>query len=192
MAQQLQFTAFSRLLHWTMAIMVLAMLFIGVGMVASLSNYHWLISIHKPLGILILILVAIRLANRLLNPAPPLPQGMPACQPLCGARIACRSLRAAVRVAARRLGDAVGSALPYRALSIGGAAADPVARCRALRRAADDAHGLGLSLVRYVHRSFRRRADARADLPGRCVSEHGVLKPRLGKFSGTPQMTGSA
>ena len=80
MAQQLQFTAFSRLLHWTMAIMVLAMLFIGIGMVASLSNYHWLISIHKPLGILILILVAIRLVNRLLNPAPPLPQGMPAWQ----------------------------------------------------------------------------------------------------------------
>jgi cytochrome b561 len=80
MAQQLQFTAFSRLLHWTMAIMVLTMLFIGIGMVASLSNYHWLISIHKPLGILILILVAIRLVNRLLNPAPPLPQGMPAWQ----------------------------------------------------------------------------------------------------------------
>ena len=81
MAQQLQFTAFSRLLHWTMAIMVLTMLFIGIGMVASLSNYHWLISIHKPLGILILILVAIRLVNRLLNPAPPLPQGMPAWPP---------------------------------------------------------------------------------------------------------------
>src|SRR5205814_5436185 len=72
--------AFSRLLHWTMALMVLAMLFIGVGMVASLSNYHWLISIHRPLGILLLILVTIRLVNRLLNPAPPLPQGMPAWQ----------------------------------------------------------------------------------------------------------------
>ena len=80
MAQQLQFTALSRLLHWTMALMVLAMLFIGMGMVASLSNYHWLISIHKPLGVLILILVAIRLVNRLLHPAPPLPQGMPAWQ----------------------------------------------------------------------------------------------------------------
>jgi cytochrome b561 len=78
MAQHLQFPIFSRILHWTMAIMVLAMLFIGIGMVASLSDYHWLISIHKPLGILILILVAIRLVNRLLNPPPPLPEGMPA------------------------------------------------------------------------------------------------------------------
>lgn len=80
MAQHLQFTAFSRILHWTMAVLVLAMLFIGIGMVASLSDYHWLVSIHRPLGVLILILVAIRLVNRLLNPAPPLPQGMPAWQ----------------------------------------------------------------------------------------------------------------
>jgi len=70
---------FSRILHWTMAVMILAMLFIGVGMVASLSDYHWLVSIHKPLGIL-LVLVAIRLVNRLLNPAPSLPEGMPAWQ----------------------------------------------------------------------------------------------------------------
>jgi cytochrome b561 len=80
MAQHLQFTAFSRILHWTMAVMVFAMLFIGVGMVASLTDYHWLVSIHKPLGMLILIFVAIRLVNRLLNPAPPLPAGMPAWQ----------------------------------------------------------------------------------------------------------------
>ena len=80
MTQHLQFTAFSRILHWTMAVLVLAMLFIGIGMVSSLSDYHWLVSIHRPLGILILVLVAIRLVNRLLNPAPPLPQGMPVWQ----------------------------------------------------------------------------------------------------------------
>jgi cytochrome b561 len=80
MPPQLRFTAFSRLLHWTMASMVLAMLFIGIGMVASVTDYHWLVSIHKPLGILILVLVAVRLMNRLLNPAPPLPRGMPALQ----------------------------------------------------------------------------------------------------------------
>ena len=68
MARQRQFTVLSRVLHWTMAVLVVAMLFIGVGMVASLGDYHLLVSIHKPLGILILILVAIRLVNRLLNP----------------------------------------------------------------------------------------------------------------------------
>jgi cytochrome b561 len=42
-------------------------------MVASLANYHALISIHRPLGIAILILVVVRFVNRLLNPPPPLP-----------------------------------------------------------------------------------------------------------------------
>ena len=77
-----QFPLFSRILHWTMAVMVLAMLFIGIGMVASLSDYYRLVAIHKPLGILILILVAIRLANRLINPPPPLPAALPAIERL--------------------------------------------------------------------------------------------------------------
>ena len=71
-----QFTAFSRLLHWTMAAMVLTMLCIGVAMVASLANYHVLVSIHRPLGIAILILVVIRLVNRLVNRPPPFPATM--------------------------------------------------------------------------------------------------------------------
>jgi cytochrome b561 len=72
-----RFPMASRLLHWTMAVMVLAMLFIGVAMVASLADYHRLVAIHRPLGILILVLVALRLANRLIRPAPPLPLDMP-------------------------------------------------------------------------------------------------------------------
>jgi cytochrome b561 len=71
-----QFTALSRLLHWTMAAMILTMLGIGVAMVASLSNYHVLVSIHRPLGIAILFLVIVRFVNRLLNPPPPFPATM--------------------------------------------------------------------------------------------------------------------
>ena len=74
----IHFTVLSRVLHWLMAVLILAMLFIGVAMVSSLSDYHRLVSIHKPIGILILVLVALRLINRLINPAPPLPAGMPA------------------------------------------------------------------------------------------------------------------
>jgi cytochrome b561 len=74
--QRRQFTAFSRLLHWTMAAMVLTMLCIGVAMVASLANYHVLVSIHRPLGIAILILVVVRFVNRLLNRPPPFPATM--------------------------------------------------------------------------------------------------------------------
>jgi cytochrome b561 len=76
-SQRRQFAAFSRLLHWTMAVMVLTMLGIGVAMVASLANYHVLVSIHRPLGIAILILVVVRFVNRLVNPPPPLPATMP-------------------------------------------------------------------------------------------------------------------
>src|SRR5437763_4561475 len=74
--QRRQFTALSRLLHWTMAAMVLTMLCIGVAMVASLANYHVLVSIHRPLGIAILILVVVRFVNRLLNRPPPFPATM--------------------------------------------------------------------------------------------------------------------
>ena len=43
-----------RALHWLMAICILAMLFIGVGMVSTVaSEYLTLVNIHKPLGILI-------------------------------------------------------------------------------------------------------------------------------------------
>ena len=56
--QSPRFAAPSRVLHWLMAVLILAMLFIGVGMAASASGrYSTLVSIHKPLGIAILILV---------------------------------------------------------------------------------------------------------------------------------------
>jgi cytochrome b561 len=74
--QRNQFTAFSRVLHWTMAAMVLTMLGVGVAMVASLGDYHMLLSLHRPLGIAILILVVIRFVNRLVNPPPPFPATM--------------------------------------------------------------------------------------------------------------------
>ncbi|HEY2402619.1 MAG TPA: cytochrome b/b6 domain-containing protein, partial [Steroidobacteraceae bacterium] len=71
------FSPLSRVLHWTMAVLILIMLFVGVGMVASLSPYHRLVSLHEMVGVLILVLAAIRLINRLLHPAPPLPAEMP-------------------------------------------------------------------------------------------------------------------
>lgn len=73
----MRFHPLSRLLHWLMAALILPMLFIGVGMVSSLTNYHRLVEIHKPLGGLILILAVLRLINRLIHPAPPLPADMP-------------------------------------------------------------------------------------------------------------------
>ena len=71
-----QFAFQSRILHWLMAAMLLAMLFIGVSMVASLGDYHTLVAIHRPLGIMILILAAIRFVNRMCTTLPPFPPTM--------------------------------------------------------------------------------------------------------------------
>jgi cytochrome b561 len=76
--QQWQFTVLMRLFHWLTAVMVLTMLGIGVAMVASLADYHRLVSIHRPLGILILIVVAIRFVNRRYSTLPPFPETMSA------------------------------------------------------------------------------------------------------------------
>ena len=92
------FPLLSRLLHWTMALLILAMLFIGVAMVSSLSDYHRLVAIHRPLGILLLVLVAVRLINRLLSPPPPLPAAMPAVLRLAAAGLALAALCPDVRV----------------------------------------------------------------------------------------------
>ncbi|MGH8046903.1 MAG: cytochrome b, partial [Chthoniobacterales bacterium] len=72
----MQFAIQSRILHWLMAVMLLAMLFIGVTMVSSLGNYHALVAIHRPLGIAILILAAIRFVNRMCTTLPPFPPTM--------------------------------------------------------------------------------------------------------------------
>ena len=73
-----RFSLLQRLLHWLMAICILGMLFIGVGMVSTvMPKYLTLVSIHKPLGIAILVLALIRLTVRLRQGAPPLPADLP-------------------------------------------------------------------------------------------------------------------
>jgi cytochrome b561 len=72
-----QFALLSRILHWLMAACLLAMLFIGVSMVVSLGDYHTLLTIHRPLGILILLLAVVRLVTRLSTRLPDFPAAMP-------------------------------------------------------------------------------------------------------------------
>jgi cytochrome b561 len=73
-----RFTPLQRLLHWLMAVCILILLFIGVGMVSTvMPKYLTLVSIHKPLGMAILVLALIRLAVRLCSGAPPLPPDLP-------------------------------------------------------------------------------------------------------------------
>lgn len=70
-----------RVVHWLMAAMVLAMLFIGVGMVSTTGPlYLVLLALHRPVGIAILMLVLIRLPLRLATGAPTLPADLPMLQ----------------------------------------------------------------------------------------------------------------
>lgn len=74
-------------LHWLIAIIVIGLLSIGLYMVdlpislQKLKYYGW----HKEFGILVLILVIVRLAWRLSNVTPALPEHMPAYEKV-GAR----------------------------------------------------------------------------------------------------------
>lgn len=74
------FNLLARVLHWSMAAMIVAMLFIGVTMVASIHLRPMLIDLHRPLGIAIGLLVLLRLYNRLTHRLPPLPADLPALQ----------------------------------------------------------------------------------------------------------------
>jgi cytochrome b561 len=73
-----QFTLLQRALHWLMAACIVAMLFIGVGMVSTVApKYVPLLSTHKTLGVIILVLAVLRLGIRLVRGAPPLPSELP-------------------------------------------------------------------------------------------------------------------
>ena len=72
----------ARMLHWSMAALILLMLFVGIGMVASISLRPTLVSLHRPIGIAILLLLIVRLINRALHQPPPLPVDLSAIQAL--------------------------------------------------------------------------------------------------------------
>ncbi len=82
MSSSTHFNLTARVLHWGMAVLILTMLFVGVGMVSSISLRPSLLSLHRPIGIAILLLVILRLGNRLRHPPPPLPADLPSIQKL--------------------------------------------------------------------------------------------------------------
>ncbi len=71
-----RFPPLMRVLHWLLAVLLLGMLFIGAAMVTSLSAYHRLLGLHRPLGAAILVLAVIRLLNRRYSELPPFPVTM--------------------------------------------------------------------------------------------------------------------
>src|SRR5262249_701526 len=113
-----RFTALQRLLHWLMAVCILAMFFIGVGMVSTvMPNYLPLVAIHKSLGIAILVLVLIRLAVRLRYGAPALPADLP--EPMKLAAYLSHYALYALMIAMPLLGWAMLSAAAYSVVVFG-------------------------------------------------------------------------
>jgi cytochrome b561 len=68
----------TRVIHWTMALLIIGMLALGLrieGMEPGLSNL-WLYGLHKSIGLILLCLVVLRLAWHAISP-PPAPAGAP-------------------------------------------------------------------------------------------------------------------
>jgi cytochrome b561 len=114
-----RFAVPQRILHWLMAVCILSMLFIGVGMVSTITTkYLTLVQIHKPLGIAILVLALIRLALRLYYGAPALPADLPA--PMKLAAELSQYIFYALMIAMPLIGWAMLSAAEYPVVLFGG------------------------------------------------------------------------
>ena len=122
------FSPLARLLHWTMAPLIIAMLFIGVGMVATVSRAHnTLIAIHKPLGIALLLLVVLRVGVRLTRGSSAVARRHGDAPAYRGQGLASRAVRADGGDAVDRLGDAVRGGLSGHAIRSAAFAADRAA-----------------------------------------------------------------
>ncbi len=150
--EQSQFTVLMRFFHWLTAAMVLTMLGIGVAMVASLADYHRLVSIHRPLGILVLIVVVIRFVNRRYSTLPPFPSTMSPRERSVASASERFVVYAAVCAATGRLGDVVGGAVSDRAVRVDTFSSHTSAQRIAVRRVAEDAHNFGLPFISGIPR----------------------------------------
>ena len=78
-----QFPLSARIFHWGMAALIFSMLLAGLSMVQTLQAWHApIVAAHKFFGVLALIAVIARLANRFRFKSPALPADLPAAQKL--------------------------------------------------------------------------------------------------------------
>lgn len=71
------FPTSAKLAHWLSAVLIFCMLFLGVAMIQSLATWQdSALRLHQSFGVLVLLLVVLRLINRCLFTAPPLPQDL--------------------------------------------------------------------------------------------------------------------
>ena len=71
-----RYTATAQALHWVVAALMFAVIplaWVMVNMARTAPSREWMYTLHKSVGMTILMLVAVRLAWRAWHPAPPLP-----------------------------------------------------------------------------------------------------------------------
>lgn len=126
MTRDLQrFNPLQRLLHWVMAVCILAMLFVGVGMVSTITpKFLPLVATHKSLGIAILVLALVRLVVRLRYGAPALPKDLP--EPMKLAAELSHYALYALMIAMPLIGWAMMSAAEYPVVVFGGVHLPPI------------------------------------------------------------------
>lgn len=67
----------ARLLHWTIGLLIITAIVIGIFHEALEPSLGSLMGLHKSIGLTVLVLSLFRLAWRLTHPVPPLPAGLP-------------------------------------------------------------------------------------------------------------------
>jgi cytochrome b561 len=164
-----------RFLHWLMAAMVLTMLGIGVAMVASLADYHRLVSIHRPVGILILLLVLIRFVNRRFSTLPLFPATMSSQERFIAH--ASEMLMYTLLLVQPLVRWGMLSAARYPIVLYGPLHLFPILPHNVMLYAAlrDGAHGSRLPLISRVHCPFRSCSVSHADPARPFVQSHGAL-----------------
>ena len=173
---QSRFTPLMRFFHWLTAALVLTMLGIGLAMVASLAYYHRLISIHRPLGILVLIVVVLRFINRRRSTLPPFPETMSPQERLAAS--ASELLLYSLLFLLPLVGWGMLSAARYPIVLYGSMhfPPDTSAQRPAVRRVAQDAHDSGLPFISGIPRPYWRRSVSHSCRARWTVQPYGALE----------------
>lgn len=81
MSRVKSFPTSAKVLHWLSAVLIISMLFLGVSMIQSLATWqNTALQLHQSFGVVVLLLVTVRLVNRLRFKAPALPSNISGLQ----------------------------------------------------------------------------------------------------------------
>ena len=122
--ERTRYTRLTRVLHWLTAALVFTMLLIGFVMVNSLASYSRLVMVHKTLGVVILVVVFVRILNRLTHRAPALPATVGSIERKLVVATELSLYALLVAPAPGRLGDGLSHREARRRVRIAAAAAD--------------------------------------------------------------------